>query len=182
MEKYKGLSVPPVNHTIEDIQQQHCDDACKCVPDCKKCLFDGSNLPELTSRYFMNKPESEIKELINRIYARLEVIDDADQVKRWGITVLDLDEAIKRKKMLPVKMVIHFRAWGEDNMWELDGCGRVLHTVPEDGKWLDFQLVNTDLKKGDMPKLRLITGKSNANLTLGCIVTKVEHKEEVSNG
>ena len=83
---------------------------------------------------------------------------------------------------MPVKIVIHFKAWGENNYWELDGLCKVLQTSPVDEKWLDFQLVNTDLKKGDMPKIRIINGKTNANLTLGCQVTKVEHKEEVTNG
>jgi hypothetical protein len=182
MEKYKGISIPPVNHNMENVQQRLCEDSAKCVEFCENCLFDPSNLPEFTAWYYKNKPEAEIRQQIKDIYKKLESITDADLVKRWGLTVLDLEEAIKGSVKIPVKMVIHFKAWGENNIWELDGFGKVLKTSPVDEKWLDFQLVNTDLKKGDMPKIRIINGKTNANLTLGCQVTKVEHKEEVHNG
>lgn len=182
MEKYKGISVPPLNHSMGDIQHNHCDDSAKCVEFCENCLFDESNLPEFTSWYYKNKSETEIRQQIKDIYKKLESITDADLVKRWGLTVLDLEESLKCTNTKGVKMVIHFKAWGEDNVWELDGFGRVLKTTPVDEKWLDFQLVNTDLKKGDMPKIRIINGKTNANLTLGCQVTKVEHKEGVTNG
>ena len=51
MQDFKGLKVPPADDNISKLRLEFCNASSKCIPDCRDCLFDGSNITQFQEWY-----------------------------------------------------------------------------------------------------------------------------------